>query len=65
MKENESDVEMVCREFNAAINFAIDDADGDGILFLRLWREGDWDSIAKEFPEFKGPLPTLPGERAF
>jgi len=38
--------------FNAAINFALDEADGDGLLFLRLWREGDWESIAREFPEF-------------
>lgn len=38
--------------FNEAINFALDEADGDGLLFLRLWREGDWESIAKEFPEF-------------
>lgn len=38
--------------FNAAINFALDEADGEGLLFLRLWREGDWESIAEEFPEF-------------
>ena len=38
--------------FNAAIDFAIDEADGEGILFLRMWREGDWDGIAKEFPDF-------------
>jgi len=38
--------------FNDAINFAIDEADGDGILFLTVWREGDWSVIAEEFPEF-------------
>ncbi len=38
--------------FNAAISFALDEADGDGLLFLRLWREGDWESIATEFPHF-------------
>lgn len=38
--------------FNAAINFALDEADGDGLLFLRLWREGDWEIIAREFPGF-------------
>ena len=38
--------------YNAAINFARDEADGDCLLFLRLWREGDWESIAREFPEF-------------
>ena len=48
-------------EFNAAINFAIDGAGWgrDGILFLRLWREGAWDEIAEEFPEFNGPLPGV------
>ena len=38
--------------FNAAINFALDEAGGDGLIFLRMWREGDWAGIAKEFPEF-------------
>ena len=60
MKENEGDVEKACREFNVAINFAIDvaETDGYGIMFLRLWREGEWDVIAKEFPGFKGPMAT-------
>jgi len=40
------------KAFNAAINFAIDDADGEGITFLRLWRNGDWESIENEFPRF-------------
>lgn len=39
--------------FNAAINFALDEADGEGLLFLRLWREGDWQAIAAEFPSFE------------
>lgn len=38
--------------FNAAINFALDGAEGEGLLFLNLWREGDWESIAREFPDF-------------
>jgi hypothetical protein len=42
--------------FNAAINFAIDDVGPEGLTFLRLWREGDWDAIRKEFPEFGLPL---------
>ena len=37
--------------FNDAINFAIDEADGDGILFLRYWREGNYGVIRDEFPE--------------
>lgn len=38
--------------FNSAINFAIDIAGSDGLLFLTMWREGDWKGIAEEFPEF-------------
>lgn len=38
--------------FNAAINFALDESEGDGLIFLRLWREGDWEGIANEFPRF-------------
>lgn len=40
--------------FNAALYFAVDilGAAG-GIEFLRLWREGDFDAIRKEFPELK------------
>lgn len=37
--------------FNAAINFALDEAE-DGMIFLAMWREGDWEGIAKDFPEF-------------
>lgn len=46
-------------EYNSAIDFALDEASLDGILFLRMWREGAWDEIAQEFPEFKGPLPGV------
>ena len=42
--------------FNAAIDFALDDADGEGVIFLRMWREGDWKGIIEEFPEFKSPI---------
>ena len=38
--------------FNAAINFALDEAEGEGLTFLRMWREGDWNGIANDFPEF-------------
>ena len=37
--------------FNAAINFALDEAD-DGLIFLAMWREGDWKGIEQEFPDF-------------
>lgn len=36
--------------FNAAINFAIDD--DEPALFLRTWREGDWETIRNEWPAF-------------
>jgi len=38
--------------FNSAINFAVDEAGPEGLTFLRLWREGDFQAIAHEFPEF-------------
>jgi len=40
-------------------NFAIDEAEYEGILFLKMWREGDWDGVTKEFPKFKGPFPGV------
>lgn len=40
------------KAFNDAINFALDKAEFEGMAFLALWREGDWDSIKKEFPRF-------------
>jgi hypothetical protein len=42
--------------FNAAINFSLDEADGEGICFMRMWREGDWNGIRAEFPEFKSTV---------
>jgi hypothetical protein len=41
--------------FNSAINFALDGADEEGLLFLRMWREGDWNGIKKEFPGYEIP----------
>lgn len=38
--------------FNAAIDFAIELGDYEGMGFLKLWREGDWEVIAGEFPDF-------------
>ena len=40
-------------EFNKAINFTLDEAQEDGLLFLRAWREGDWSTIEKEFSNFQ------------
>jgi hypothetical protein len=39
--------------FNAAINFALDEAGPEGLEFLRQWREGAWDEIAEQWPTFK------------
>lgn len=39
-------------DYNDAINFAIDESD-DCELFLNMWREGEWERIEKEWPEFK------------
>ena len=43
--------------FNAAINFALDEAGPEGMSFLELWREGAWSEIASEFPGFKSAAP--------
>jgi len=46
-------MENAQEDFNAAINYALDEAEGDHILFLELWREGNWEALQAEFPEFK------------
>lgn len=39
--------------FNAAIDFSLDVLPSDeAVLFLRLWREGSWDEIEMEYPDF-------------
>lgn len=47
------DVAEVISDFNRAINFAIET--DEATAFLIAWREGDWETIANEWPEF--PLP--------
>lgn len=37
--------------FGEVLNYALDESD-DPVTFLRVWREGDWDRIKKEFPDF-------------
>lgn len=40
--------------YNAALSYALDGgADAEGLTFLRLWREGDWETIDREFPTFR------------
>ncbi|MFG1389211.1 hypothetical protein, partial [Xanthobacter versatilis] len=50
----QAEVERLRAAFNAAIDYACDlnDAPEDGVIFLRMWREGEWQQIAEEFPEF-------------
>jgi len=36
----------------SAIDFAIDGAGSDGLVFLELWRSGAWNEIALSFPAF-------------
>lgn len=38
--------------FNKAINFALDYTE-EADTFLRVWREGSWDVIDREWPEFR------------
>ena len=40
------------KALNQAINYAIDEAGSEGLLFLTLWREGNWDAVESEFPGF-------------
>jgi hypothetical protein len=38
--------------FNDALNYALDNCDGWGREFLLAWREGDWELIQQEWPDF-------------
>jgi hypothetical protein len=50
MTKNELDI----KAFNSAINFALDESEdaSSAMCFLSMWREGDWEGISKEFPDF-------------
>lgn len=41
-------------DYNAAINYALDELDNaqDARAFLEAWREGDWGTLDEEFPDF-------------
>lgn len=39
-------------DFNLAINFAVDVASIDAAIFLKSWREGDWNVLRNEWPEW-------------
>lgn len=44
------DTEKIILAFNAAIDFAI--LDDEPQAFLSSWRDGDWEGIKDEWPEF-------------
>jgi hypothetical protein len=51
----EPTVKSVRDEFNAALDFALDETRGDLMgadAFLRLWREGEFGQLAVEWPEW-------------
>jgi hypothetical protein len=39
-------------EFNRVINYALELEDFQ-LIFLELWREGAWQELNREFPEWK------------
>lgn len=57
-------VRQALEDFRTAIDFAI--ADDEPALFLRAWREGDWQTLREEWPEFKlPPMADIPAPAAF
>lgn len=49
----EEDYAQIQADFNSAIDFAIETDDPRS--FLIAWREGDWDALREEWPEFVLP----------
>jgi hypothetical protein len=47
------EAEQMRRNFNSAINFAI--TTDDPKAFLITWREGAWDTLREEWPDFELP----------
>jgi len=45
------------KEFNEAIDFAI--SDSEPTAFLLTWREGDWEMLQKDWPDFELPEQAL------
>lgn len=48
-----TEAEQMQQDFNDAINFAI--TDDEPRAFLMAWREGDWETLRNEWPDFKLP----------
>ncbi len=49
--------------FTEAMQFAIDD--DEPATFLRLWLEGDWDSLEREWPGYSIPLELRQGHQPY
>lgn len=47
-----NDMEHTRRAFMAAIDYALDPDTDCGDEFLRAWREGDWPTLVREWPDF-------------
>ena len=58
--ELNNEADQMQQDFNDAIDFAIDDDDPKA--FLRCWREGDWEALSEEWPDFKLPTIAYEGE---
>lgn len=50
-----AELEAGAEAFNCAINYAIEGCGGDAVIFLNAWREGDWQCLVQEFPDFGEP----------
>ena len=48
----ESETEFVKDAFNAAIEFTFENRSGEGLEFLDDWRHGEWERIARDWPDF-------------
>lgn len=40
------------RMYQAAIDYAITKGTPEGLTFLALWRRGEWEAIARDYPDF-------------
>ena len=50
MRDQLALMEEMRRDFNLVIDFAI--STDEPAAFLKAWREGDWDGVRREWPEF-------------
>lgn len=57
----DEDHQQMRQSFMDAINFSIET--DEGLAFLRCWREGDFDAIEREWPEFTFDRAFLEGRQ--